>query len=77
MGVLLSGMGRDGATELKMMRDRGAATIAQDRESSIVHGMPGEAILLGGATRVLAADKIAETLIMRVHREQFSGGIAP
>jgi len=76
LGVLLTGMGKDGAAELKLMKDRGAETIAQDRESSIVHGMPGEAILLGGATHVLAADKIAETLIMLVNRENPSGGIA-
>ena len=77
LGVLLTGMGKDGAAELKLMKDRGAETIAQDRESSIVHGMPGEAILLGGATRVLPADKIAEMLVLLVNREQFSGGIAP
>ncbi|MDR3404913.1 MAG: chemotaxis-specific protein-glutamate methyltransferase CheB [Chthoniobacter sp.] len=75
LGVLLTGMGKDGAAELKLLKDRGAVTIAQDRESSIVHGMPGEAILLGGATHVLAADKIAETLVMLVNREKFSGEI--
>ena len=53
VGVLLTGMGKDGAAELKQMRDRGAVTIAQDRESSVVHGMPGEAIALGAATHVL------------------------
>ena len=54
VGVLLTGMGKDGAAELKQMRDRGACTIAQDRESSVVHGMPGEAIALGAAMHVLA-----------------------
>jgi two-component system chemotaxis response regulator CheB len=62
VGVLLTGMGKDGAVELKQMKDRGATTIAQDRESSVVHGMPGEAIALGGATHVLPADKIADFL---------------
>jgi two-component system chemotaxis response regulator CheB len=62
VGVLLTGMGKDGAAELKLMRDQGASTIAQDRESSVVHGMPGEAIALGGATQVLPADHIAEAL---------------
>jgi two-component system chemotaxis response regulator CheB len=62
VGVLLSGMGKDGAQELKRMRDGGATTIAQDRETSVVHGMPGEAIALGGATHVLPAHKIAGAL---------------
>lgn len=62
-GVLLTGMGKDGAAELKQLRDAGAHTIAQDRESSIVHGMPGEAIALGGACQVLPADRIAQALI--------------
>ena len=69
IGVLLTGMGRDGADELKLMRDRGAVTIAQDRESSVVHGMPGEAIKLGGAMHVLAADKIADFLVKLVNRK--------
>jgi two-component system chemotaxis response regulator CheB len=63
IGVLLTGMGRDGAAELKLMRDRGAFTIAQDRDSSVVHGMPGEAIALGAALRILPAEKIAAALI--------------
>jgi two-component system, chemotaxis family, protein-glutamate methylesterase/glutaminase len=64
-GVLLTGMGKDGAAELKLMRDRGAFTIAQDRESSVVHGMPREAIELGAASVVLAADRIAGALVTR------------
>ncbi|HTK00796.1 MAG TPA: chemotaxis protein CheB [Bordetella sp.] len=63
IGVLLTGMGRDGAAELKLMKDRGAVTIAQDRDTSIVHGMPGAAIALGGATYVLPAERIAGTLV--------------
>ena len=46
-GVILSGMGRDGAEELKLMRQRGALTIAQERGSCVVFGMPGEAIRTG------------------------------
>lgn len=69
VGVLLTGMGRDGAAELKLMKDKGAITIAQDQESSVVHGMPGEAIALGGATHVLPAEKIADALVTLVgHR---------
>jgi len=62
VGVLLTGMGRDGAEELKLMKDRGAMTIAQDEGSSVVYGMPGEAVKLGGATYVLPPEKIAATL---------------
>lgn len=59
IGVLLTGMGRDGAKELRLMRERGAVTIAQDEETSVVHGMPGEAIRLKGARYVLPPDRIA------------------
>ena len=62
VGVLLTGMGRDGAEELKAMKDQGAITIAQDEESSVVHGMPGEAIKLGAATYVLSPEGITALL---------------
>jgi two-component system chemotaxis response regulator CheB len=68
LGVLLTGMGRDGAVELKEMKDHGAITIAQDKESSVVHGMPGVAIALGGATHVLPPDKIANVLTALVNQ---------
>jgi two-component system chemotaxis response regulator CheB len=63
VGVLLTGMGRDGAEGLKLMKDSGAVTIAQDEASSVVHGMPGEAIKLGGASYVLPPDRIAAMLL--------------
>ncbi len=59
---LLSGMGRDGAEELKRMKDIGALTIVQDRDSCVVHGMPGEAIRLDAATLVLPPERIAAVL---------------
>lgn len=62
VGVLLTGMGRDGADELFAMKARGAITIAQDGASSVVHGMPGVAIALGAASLVLPGDQIADTL---------------
>ena len=74
VGVLLTGMGKDGAVELKRMKDHGAHTIAQDRESSIVHGMPGEAIELGAAIQILPADKIAGALLAQVGRWRTSIG---
>ena len=58
-GVLLTGMGKDGAWELKLMKEQGAVTIAQDQDTAVVHGMPGEAIRLGGATHVLPPEKSA------------------
>jgi len=62
IAVLLTGMGRDGADELKSLKDCGALTIAQDEQSSVVHGMPGEAIKLGAAIYVLSPEKIVDVL---------------
>jgi two-component system, chemotaxis family, protein-glutamate methylesterase/glutaminase len=67
VGVLLTGMGRDGALELGQMKACGAFTIAQDRETSVVHGMAGEAIALGATCCVLPADKIAPALVDAVN----------
>jgi two-component system chemotaxis response regulator CheB len=63
VGVLLTGMGKDGASELRLLKDRGAVTIVQDRASSVVYGMPGEAVRLDAATHVLPPERIAETLV--------------
>ncbi|MBI5248892.1 MAG: chemotaxis response regulator protein-glutamate methylesterase [Desulfomonile tiedjei] len=63
VGVLLTGMGRDGAEELKAMRDEGAVTIAQDKESCIVYGMPMEAVKLGGAQYSLSPERMTEMLV--------------
>ena len=62
VGVLLTGMGKDGAKELKLMKDKGALTIAQDEESCVVFGMPGEAVKIDAARYVLPPDKIAAAL---------------
>jgi two-component system chemotaxis response regulator CheB len=61
-GVILTGMGKDGASELKLIKDRGGLTIAQDQESSIVFGMPSEAVRLNAAGYVLVPEKIAAML---------------
>ena len=59
MGILLTGMGKDGAQGLLEMRQAGSYTIAQDEVSCVVFGMPREAILLGGASEVLSLQNIA------------------
>lgn len=63
LGCLLTGMGKDGAEGLLAMRRAGAATLAQDEATSIVFGMPREAILLGAAERVLALQEIGPALL--------------
>jgi len=68
VGVLLTGMGHDGAKELKLMKEKGAITIVQDEESSVVFGMPGEAINLNAATLILSPEEIAETLTALVKK---------
>jgi len=62
VGVLLTGIGRDGAAGLKAMRDKGALTLVQDQHSSAVWGMPRAAVELGAATRVLPLEQLAEAL---------------
>jgi two-component system chemotaxis response regulator CheB len=59
VGVLLTGMGDDGAEGLLQLKREGAVTIAQDKESSVIYGMPGEAVRLDAATYVLEPGKIA------------------
>jgi len=59
LGVIMTGMGDDGARGLKEMRDAGAHTLAQDEESCVVFGMPKEAIKLGGAEKVIGLTDIA------------------
>ncbi len=59
VGVLLTGMGDDGARGLKEMIERGAGTIAQDEATSVVWGMPGKAVKLGAAMHVLPLQRIA------------------
>ena len=63
VGVLLTGMGRDGADGLLEMRGQGAATLAQDEASSVVFGMPKEAIALGAAGEVLPLPRIAARMM--------------
>jgi two-component system chemotaxis response regulator CheB len=62
MGILLTGMGTDGAAGLLALRNAGAVTIAQDEESSVVFGMPAEAIRRGAASYVMSPQQIAAAL---------------
>lgn len=66
IGVLLTGMGDDGARGLKEMQEAGAHTIAQDERTSVVWGMPGAAVKLGAADSVLALEKIAGYLMTQL-----------
>ena len=63
LGAILTGMGNDGAKGMKGMRDAGAHTIAQDEASSVVFGMPKEAIKLDAAAKVLPLEQIAQGLV--------------
>jgi two-component system chemotaxis response regulator CheB len=63
IGCLLTGMGKDGALGLLAARQAGAITVAQNEASSVVFGMPGEAIRIGAAQRVLAVEEMAPVLV--------------
>ncbi|MDB5529327.1 MAG: chemotaxis response regulator protein-glutamate methylesterase [Devosia sp.] len=62
MGIILTGMGDDGARGLLEMRQAGSYTVAQDEESSVVFGMPKEAIQRGAATKVVALNRVANEI---------------
>ena len=63
VGVLLTGMGRDGALGLKALRNKGHYTIAQDKASSAVYGMPKAAAALNAAVDILPLERIAPRLV--------------
>ena len=63
IGILLTGMGRDGAEGLKAMRERGFLTIAQDQATSAVYGMPKAAATLGAASEILPLPRIAPRVV--------------
>jgi two-component system response regulator WspF len=65
-GILLTGMGRDGANGLLALRQAGHATVAQDEASSAVYGMPRAAAQIGAAERILGLDAIASLLLGRM-----------
>jgi two-component system chemotaxis response regulator CheB len=69
IGILLTGMGKDGSRELKMMKEKGAVTIVQDEASSVIYGMPGEAVKIGAVKYMLSPEQIAETIIKLIKTE--------
>ena len=66
VAIMLTGMGDDGAKEMKTLHEEGAFTIAQDEETSVVWGMPGQAVKRGAVDEVLPLDKIADKALSRV-----------
>ncbi len=63
VGIILTGMGRDGAAGLLQMKEAGAKTIAQDEKSCVVFGMPKEAIKLGAADKIVPLHNVAKTAL--------------
>jgi len=76
IGVMLTGMGNDGAEAMAKLKQRGGQTIAQDEESSVVFGMPADLIARKGASVVLADEDVAEqvSIWLRVHGAFKAGG---
>jgi two-component system chemotaxis response regulator CheB len=70
IGVLLTGMGDDGAAGLAEMKHVGAVTVAQDEASCVVFGMPAEAIRLGAADYVLPPERIPALLVDQISERQ-------
>lgn len=66
IGIILTGMGKDGAQGLLEMRNAGAHTIGQDQASCVVYGMPREAALVGGVAEVCSLDDVAPNLLARL-----------
>ena len=68
LGILLTGMGKDGAQGLLEIRNSGGDTISQDEKSSVVYGMPREAALIGAANHVAPLESIPQTIINSITR---------
>lgn len=66
LGVLLTGMGKDGARGMLDIRQQGGYTLAQDEESCVVYGMPKEAVLMGGVDQTVALDAMGAVLLEKI-----------
>lgn len=75
IGVLLTGMGKDGARGLLRLRQSGAETIAESEETCVVFGMPREAIQLGAASSILPVDRITPRLLELMQRTPVQPGV--
>ncbi len=71
IGIIMTGMGDDGAKGIKELHDAGALTIAQDEKTSVVYGMPKEAVKLGGIDAQLSLDEIPELIVASPNRAKF------
>ena len=74
VGVVMTGMGRDGAQGIVAIKKKGGITIAQDKETSIIYGMPKAAAETGMVDYIVPLDKIADTIVMAVNKIKRGGG---
>jgi two-component system chemotaxis response regulator CheB len=70
MGIILTGMGDDGARCLGELQAAGGVTVAQDEESSVVYGMPREAVKMGSAGQTVALDRMAAAIMAFARRHK-------
>lgn len=68
LAVMLTGIGNDGAAAMMQLKNHGAITLAQDKESSVVYGMPRAAVELGGVGEVVALSELAKRIVRYVSR---------
>jgi two-component system chemotaxis response regulator CheB len=74
VAAILTGMGDDGARGMLAMKEAGARTVAQDEASSVVWGMPGSAVKIGAAQKVVPLNEVAATLLQMITMESHPPG---